>query len=89
MPDNDPRAIARRNPKPAASTAPGQSNIRNLHGGGGAGMPRMGGAGGAGGMPGGMGGLADMAKMMMGGGGMPGMKMPPGIPKGMMKMGRR
>lgn len=34
-----------------------------------------------------MGGLANMAKMMMGGGGMP--KMPPGMPKGMMKMGRR
>ena len=55
VPDNDPRAIARRNPKPAPSTAPGQSNVRNLHGGGGggagrggSGMPRMGGAGGAG-----------------------------------------
>ncbi len=39
-----------------------------------------------GGMPGGlggMGGMEQMAKMMMGGGGM---KMPPGMPKGMMKM---
>ena len=45
-----------------------------------------------GGMPdlskmGGMGGLAQMAQKMMSGGGMP--KMPPGMPKGMMKMGRR
>lgn len=48
--------------------------------------------GGAGGMPGGMGGLAEMAQKMMGGGGMPGMPnmlKPPGMPKGMMKMGRR
>ena len=45
--------------------------------------------GGAGGMPGGMGGLAEMAQKMMGGGGMPGMMKPPGLPKGMMKMGRR
>jgi len=41
-------------------------------------------------MPGGMGGMGGMAEMMqkmMGGGG--GMKLPPGIPKGMMKMQRR
>ena len=54
------------------------------------GMPMPGGA--QGGMPdmSKMGGnaLTNMAKMMMGGGGgMP--KMPPGMPKGMMKMGRR
>ncbi len=42
VPDNDPRAIALRTciPKPAPSTAPVQSNIRNLHGGGGATQPR-------------------------------------------------
>ena len=36
---------------------------------------------------GGMGNLAQMAQKMMSGGGMP--KMPPGMPKSMMKMGRR
>ena len=67
----------------------GMPNIPGMGRGGGGGMP--------GGMPdlsklGGMGNLADMAKMMMGGGGggMPGgMRMPPGMPKGAMRMGRR
>lgn len=46
----------------------------------------MGGAGGAGG---GMGNMMEMAQKMMAGGGMPtGMKMPPGMPKSMMKMGK-
>ena len=43
-------------------------------------------------MPGGMGGMGGMAEMMqkmMGGGAGGGMKLPPGIPKGMMKMQRR
>ena len=35
---------------------------------------------------GGMGGLANMAKMVMGGGGA---RMPPGMPKGMMKIKKR
>ena len=52
-------------------------------------MGGMGGAG-AGGEGGGMGGLMNMAQQLMGGGGAAGkMKMPPGMPKGMMKMGKR
>lgn len=68
--------------------------MQKMMGGGGAGMGR-----GGGGMPdlsklagsmGGMGNLAEMAQKMMGGGGMPGgMRMPPGMPRGAMRMGRR
>lgn len=37
-----------------------------------------------------MGNMMEMAQKMMSGGGMPNMmKAPPGIPKGMMRMGRR
>jgi len=58
-----------------------QDMMKNMMGG--RGMPQM--------PPGmNMGNMMEMAQKMMGGGGMPNMmKPPPGMPKGMMKMGRR
>lgn len=48
----------------------------------------MGGMGGEGG-EGGMGNLMNMAQRMMGGGAAGQMRMPPGMPKSMMRMGKR
>lgn len=49
----------------------------------------MGGAGGGQGGAPDMSAMMNMAQQMMGGGGGGGMRMPPGMPKGMMRMGRR
>ena len=49
----------------------------------------MGGMGGGEGSEGGMGNLMNMAQQMMGGGAAGKMKMPPGMPKSMMRMGKR
>lgn len=49
----------------------------------------MGGMGGGDGGEGGMGNLMNMAQQMMGGGAAGKMRMPPGMPKSMMRMGKR